>query len=474
MSIYLSNYWSLYSEFLNITKDLKYRNISIGLMTNFYQQINDELRSEMGSPDFGLKLNHSSIHEQNQIQPFFEMMVAPLYQPIKSNLEGKILINLDYIRMSEQTFSEHFNEDHAVILSRSRVSELFGIPNLCSLNYKKDTRQASDELMERAADLFAEYKGHPAFSNEFFTQTFIHRIPSITDTIEMVFNLYNEIPVAAVMVGTTEDVASRALAVVAGIRGIPSVCLQHGILMGEEAFIPVFSSHVGIYGQYEHDWYTRRGLEAERIVITGHPRYDDIFTAQQTSKDSFRETYQLDPHKVTLLIATGPTLDEYKIRTLLTQLATQEPFQLIIKPHPWELSKKLISLYTEFEEKYENVHVVTDRKADTRDLVMKSDAVVATLSTVALEGLLFNKPVFVYKFIQANREYDYYDALDPYIQKEPADLTRMVADYFSSNKEQSNYKAVKDKFLQHSYQVEHSGRGLAELMDRLIQGRPKL
>lgn len=154
-------------------------------------------------------------------------------------------------------------------------------------------------------------------------------------------------------------------------------------------------------------------------------------------------------------------------------MASHPQFQLIIKPHPWELSKKLISLYTEYEEEYSNVHVVTDRKADTRELIMKSDAVVATLSTVALEGLLFDKPVFVYKFIQANREYDYYDALDPYIQKEPADLTRMVAHYFSSNKEKVNYKAVKDKFLQQSYQISDSGKALADLMDRLIHGREK-
>ncbi|MEK3791996.1 CDP-glycerol glycerophosphotransferase family protein [Paenibacillus sp. FSL R7-0204] len=470
MSIYLSNYWSLYSEFIHTAQELKYRNIPLALMTNFYQQINDELRSEMGSSGFKLKLEHSGIHEQYQIQPFFENRVAPLYQPVKSNLKGKILINLDYIRMSEKTISEHFSGDSAMILSRSRADELFGIPNVYSLGYKQDTKAAAEELVRRAADLFAKDEGHPAFSNDFFVQTFLSRIPSIVDTIEMVFNLYNDLPVAAVMVGTTEDIASRALAVVAGMKGIPSVCLQHGILMGEEAFIPVFSSHIAIYGQYEHDWYVRRGLEAGRIVITGHARYDDIFTSKVTSTDSFRETYQLDPHKITLLIATGPTLDEYKIRTLLTQLASHPQFQLIIKPHPWELSKKLISLYTEYEEEYSNVHVVTDRKADTRELIMKSDAVVATLSTVALEGLLFGKPVFVYKFIQANREYDYYDTLERYIQKEPSDLTRIIARYYSSNIEKSNYKTVKEKFLQQSYQIPDSGKALADLMDHLIHG----
>lgn len=72
MSIYLSNYWSLYSEFIHAAQELKYRSIPLALMTNFYQQINDELRSEMGSSDFKLKLEHSGIHEQDQIQPFLK------------------------------------------------------------------------------------------------------------------------------------------------------------------------------------------------------------------------------------------------------------------------------------------------------------------------------------------------------------------------------------------------------------------
>lgn len=249
-----------------------------------------------------------------------------------------------------------------MILSRSRAPELYGIPNIYSLDYKKDTRSAAEELIRRAALIFATYKGHPAFSNSFFCQTFIQRIPAIIDAIEMVFNVYHQIPAAAVMVGTTEDAVSRALAVVAGMKGIPSVCLQHGILMGEEAFMPVFTSYIGIYGQVEQDWYRSRGVATEQIVITGHPRYDDIFTAGPAARDEFRERYQLEPDRITLLFATGPALDVHKVRELLTALAAQPKFQLLIKPHPWELSKKRITLYTELASIYDNIHVVTDKK----------------------------------------------------------------------------------------------------------------
>jgi hypothetical protein len=473
VSIYLSNYWSLYSEFINVLKNLKYRGIPIALMTNFYQQINDELRSEMEQRDFVMKLKYSKIKEQNEIQPFFDKMVAPIKQPLRTNVNGKILINLDYTRIPEKTLRDHFSGDHTIILSRSRASEYSGIANVYVGNFKRDTRLLSAGLIRRAASILAKYEGHPAFSNPFFSQTFIKRIPAIVDAIETVFNLYEQISVGAVLIGTTEDVVSRSLAVVGAVKGIPSICLQHGILMGEEAFIPVFSSHVGIYGEYERQWYEKRGLEEERIAVIGHPRYDEIFASTRQPNHTYVETYDydLDPNKITLLLATGPSLDANKIRALITELAANQKFQLIIKPHPWELSKKLISLYTDLEEKYKSVHVIKDRKVDVRDLIINSDGVIASLSTVALEGFLFHKPVFVYHFIQANREYDYYNTLENYIQNEPTELTKTISLYFSSDEEKSIYEDVKNKFLQQSYKTKHAGSELTNLINQLIKER---
>lgn len=469
MSVYLTNYWSLYSEFINVLKDLKYKDLPIALLTNFYQQINDELRSDMEQKEFGMKLNDSSIKKQSEIQPFFEKMVTPLKQPFTANPDGQILINLDYTRIPENRLIDYFSGNHTAMLSRSRASEYYGIPNIYIGNFKSDTGTMAEELIRRAAAIFAEYKGHPAFGNPFFMQTFMKRIPGIVDAIETVSNLYEQIPVTTVLVGTSEDVVSRSLAIVGAMKGIPSICLQHGILMGEEAFMPVFTSHVGVYGEYEKAWFKRRGLEEQRIAVTGHPRYDEISTSTRLSNPSFNEVYNLDPDKITLLLATGPQLDANKIETLITGLVTDDKFQLIIKPHPWELSKKLISLYTDLESKYKSVHVIKDRKVDIRDLICNSEGVIASLSTVALEGLLMDKPVFVYYFIHANREYDYYNTLDNYIQNEPAGLIKTVSLYFSSEEEKFNFEHVKNKFLLQSYKTEHSGKELIHLINQLIR-----
>jgi hypothetical protein len=400
-------------------------------------------------------------------------MLAPLKKPLKTNLNTKILINLDYTRIPEKTLNDHFSGDHTLILSRSRTTEYCGIPNVYVGNFKSDTSQMSNELIRRATSILAKYEEHPAFSNTFFSRTFIKRIPSIVDSIETVFNLYDQIPIAAVLIGTAEDIVSRALAIVGAMKGIPSICLQHGILMGEEAFIPVFSSHVGVYGDYEKEWYVTRGLKEDRIAVIGHPRYDEIFTSTRVSKNTFINTNDLDPNKITLLLATGPSLDANKIKTLITELAANQTFQLIIKPHPWEISKKLISIYTDLERKYESVHVIKDKKVNTHDLIFYSDAVIASLSTVALEAFLFNKPVFVYYFIQSNREYDYYHTLNNYIQDDPIELLKTISFYFSSSIEKLNYEDVKNKFLLKSYKTKHSGKELSNLIYQLTNIKPK-
>ena len=51
----------------------------------------------------------------------------------------------------------------------------------------------------------------------------------------MAYFIFKEQVISGVIVGTTEDIASRALTFLSKSEGIPSYCLQHGAIMGEEA-----------------------------------------------------------------------------------------------------------------------------------------------------------------------------------------------------------------------------------------------
>jgi hypothetical protein len=467
VSIYLNNYWALYSEFINIFKNLKYREIPLALVTNFYQQINDELRGQMEQVDFSSHLKYTSIKELKEIQPFFEESLRSFRKPIKKNPEGKMVINLDYTRLPEKTFKEYFPDKGTIVVSRSKKTDYLGFQNEYIENFKMDTVEASKRLVRLATGIFSKYSNHPAYGNSFFVKTFLNRIPLIVDGIEKIFTFYQKVPTSVVIIGTTEDVISRSFALVGLLHGIPCICLQHGILMGEEAFMPVFSSHVGVYGDYERNWYLHRGVQDERIITLGHPRYDHLFTYSPPSKDTVMKKYKLDTKKVTLLLATGPSLNPSQIGALIKGLSENQMFQVLLKPHPWELAKNKTSLYTDLEKNYKFLRVIIDRKVDTNELVSISDGVVSSLSTVALEALLQNKPAFVYYFIQSNREYDYYNSLGKYLQKNPDELIKAITSYYTNKQEREEYEEVKKNFLKNSYTTSESSQVLLEFIQKI-------
>lgn len=56
------------------------------------------------------------------------------------------------------------------------------------------------------------------------------------EKINMAYFIFEEHDISSVIVGTTEDITNRVLTLISKSKGIPSYCLQHGAIMGEEAF----------------------------------------------------------------------------------------------------------------------------------------------------------------------------------------------------------------------------------------------
>lgn len=240
--------------------------------------------------------------------------------------------------------------------------------------------------------------------------------------------------------------------------------------MGEEAYMPVFSSHAAVYGDYERQWYMERGVTEDRIAVAGHPQFDEIISRVQTAKSLPTKGHPI-PDKITLLAATGPLLNAAKIERLLHLLAQEPQFHVVIKPHPWELGKKKYQQYLRLEEQYPQLEVITDRKVKTYDLLANADGVVTSLSTMTLEGLLFDKPVFVYDFIISNRSYPYHKRLGDYYQTEPELLLQQIKRYYTEPEERTNFNRIRRSFLTQSYPVKDAGARLVQFIEDLKNAR---
>ena len=460
MNTYLENYWAIYREFIETFKNFTFKDIPISLLTNFYQHIDQDLKMKMEADNFPVSEKYPEL-KQEMIQPYFEKWLAKSNPPSTNKpKDGKILINFDYTRIPETCYQTLFDPEKTIILSRSKNKQIFGIPTETMQKYEESTEDISSQLVNDAKALFGKLKNHPAFGNEFFQQTFLNRIPIIVKTISAAFNLFDQLTISAIIVGTTEDIVSRSLAIVGSICGIKSICLQHGILMGEEAFMPVFTSSVAVYGEYEKNWYLQRGLTQERISEIGHPKYDEIFTKITANNTTNPEKFEIDPNKITLLVITGPNIDAARITELIKSLISNSNYQLIIKPHPWEIAKQKCDLYLELEKKYKSIKVLTSRENYLYELIGHVDGVIATLSTVVLESILFKKPVFLFNFLNSNRTYDYFDQLGEFVQPNPNHLYMIVNQYYTSPEQKQAYDRIREQYLSSIYMDGTSGQKL--------------
>lgn len=164
----------------------------------------------------------------------------------------------------------------------------------------------SKQYLETACSLLAPYDDHPAFGDQAFRDRLFKDIPLFIEAIDTVDALFEQEKISAVIVGTAEDIYSRVLALMCQRKGAVSICLQHGALMGDEAFIPVFTTYQAVFGAYEAEWFIRKGCKPEQILVTGHPRFDQIFNRTPMDMSIFYRKLAFQPTKKLCSLPLSP------------------------------------------------------------------------------------------------------------------------------------------------------------------------
>ncbi|MDR7246587.1 capsular polysaccharide export protein, LipB/KpsS family [Priestia megaterium] len=465
-NIYLRNYWLLYFEFVRAFENVKYNNISLALLPNFYQYLDDNLKLEMKKSTFINKLKIDDEHvDEGQIQPYFEKRLNTITVPLTPPpINGKVLFNINYLRFPKEIFTKYVNPKNSVVLAKSH--EYKGIPGHSIDNYKRDVQDEIKNAILEVKQVFESYTNHPLFNNDSFQLKFISNIPLMIESLAATHRYFNLVSISCVIVGTTEDLISRILTIVAATKGIPSICLQHGLIMGEEAYLPVFSSKQAVYGEYEKQWYIKKGVNKNRIEIVGHPRFDRIFFEKKPSINLIQNIIKNNSNqkKKNILIITQPHCGSIW-EELVDVLAQNESLNIIIKPHPWELREKsgLLTFYQNLESKYRSVNVVLSKGVDLYDIIQNVDMVVVKSSTVGLESLLIGKPV-----VTLNDDFiDYYEELGVFTKKNAKDLASLIIMYFQSKELQHEFEEKRKTFLLNNYPQKLAGEKLVDLIYKL-------
>jgi hypothetical protein len=464
LNFFHQHYWSLYLDFIEEFKEVEYKGILIPLLCDFSGLLkdNEDLVQEMHKSSFKDHLKNE-IYSNTKIQPLFDKYIqkGTNQNPVNQS-SGKILLFEYVLRFPNNILKKYFDPSRTVILRTQKSKGKNNvIPTIYLEPYKKDVSEQVKIYQEQIKDIiFSTKRSHFLKKYNNLIAKFTEVIPELLDNLVALDCFFEEVPISCIIVGTTEDPLSRSIVTMANSKGIPSICMQHGLIMKEEGYLPVFSTMQAVYGEYEKAWYINKGLLEKRIEMVGHPRFEELFSRKRITS-SLTKDLRVKYGKKRVLIATQPN-SFLEWTELIEHLVMDHTNEIIIKPHPLELNTKDFRFYKMLSSKYRTVKITS--KLHLYDILPTVDVVVVNSSTVGLEAMLFGKPIMVFKHgINTN----YFDKLGEFVQSEPRRIAENINHVFHNESFKKYYETKRKEFLSFAYPQSFSGNCLIELVNKL-------
>ena len=391
-------YWRHYLDFVDAMGELRVCGIPLALVGNF--------SAYAGSgPDDGPPAGASSNGGRTdmplvRLQPAFDARIRKWLVPAPPGPKGRhAVLCTSLLRFPESVYYEYFRREKAEIVADfagSGGGTRYGLDIRNLRAYGGDWTQQAKAARAEAEKLFRRSAGHPAAENGAFRERFLADIPDMVRLIVQTEAYMEQHPPGCVLLGTTELMITRVLALAARRRGIPVICLQHGIIAVEASYMPVFADIQGVYGPADAAWYAERGLSRRRLAVTGHPRFDPLFTGTPPAAVTVAVRIGVPPGRRLVLVVTQPHLPAERIGRLVRRLAQRRDVHVLLKPHPLEERSGKASEYDQMAGDLPNVTVLPRRLA-LHDVLPHAEAVIAESSTVGLEALMIGRPLVVLK-----------------------------------------------------------------------------
>ncbi len=217
--------------------------------------------------------------------------------------------------------------------------------------------------------------------------------PRVARYVHMMQNMLRAEQPQSVLLKNDGPLPTRTVATAAENKGVPTLLVQHGVDLPSRRYVPV-SDQIAVWGERWQEVMERKGVERERIKITGAPQFDHLARYSAKDQSQIREqlSVSIDCGTFTVLLASQPfddTIRSNLVQTAIGAVRDLPNVELLLRPHPredTELHKKAAS-------DIPNVQVV--ESDDIHDLLFASDVVLALRSTVVLEASLLNRPVVI-------------------------------------------------------------------------------
>lgn len=472
MDTFIKNYWSLYMDFLHDFEALTYQDVALVYLIPLPGYIfhHSQIMQALEKKAF-IKHMKRPVKTSKDIQNKFNQFTA-INQGNQKKKNGKLAIHVDkLLRLPKKNIIQQFSAAEPIILSNGKSKKkkarkstgrkkatVINTPIARKRTVNKPTNKGNTliyylndyevnvskkirRIQQKAKTLLSQYQNHHLYGEPSFQKWLLEQIAQVISHMEKTVHFLKKVPVSCFIVSTTHSFMNRILAIIGAKQGIPTICLQHGIISSELGYIPKIATVDAVYGQFEKDWYQKLGAKPSSLEIIGHPRFDQMYHSSRYNRRIFQSRLGLDKRRETIMIAARRNEDINRWRQFIQQLNKKKKYNIIIKNYPGSephlLTKELDNVYSiQGYSLYDVFHHV--------------DLVVAYSSTVGLEAMLSGRVVFI-----LNKNFPgmtgYYQSLSPLIQHNPSTLAEQVNRYFTDKSFRKTAEGKRRQFLSYAY-----------------------
>lgn len=252
--------------------------------------------------------------------------------------------------------------------------------------------------------------------------------------------------------------------------GIPTLIVQHGAVEDHPVYGPIYADKMAVTGEAMKNVLIKRGVDPEQLVITGQPRYDNLFKKSFNKEKLLREL-GISADKKIIVLTTQPVSNEENELLLSAVTAAMKELpeaELIIKLHPDEKHKWYQRVINNL-----NCKAVIVKDTDIFELLNACEVMITLYSTTALEAMILDKPVITINLMNMPERMPYAESGAAIGVYRAEDIAPAVKRAMYDEETKKKLEAGRKKFVyEQAYLVDgKASRRVADLIIKMIDNK---
>jgi len=279
----------------------------------------------------------------------------------------------------------------------------------CNVDFTRSLGLIFQELKERKYFSYADVSFFSFIQNR-LKIIFSLIFPELASSISVIRTVIETEKPDIIITGFDSNILEMLFIRIGQQMGIPSITIQDG------DFYPYCPRKINadftvVQGEIVKEQYITFGVDPEKIVISGQPRYDYIFNGELLINTAqFKSTHSISDNQKIIVFATDPGSvlntkeKKRKYEDIIIKEATgKSEYFLVLKLHPQDTGEITMDLVSKYSSS--NILIIKDMNAD--ELMSMCDLWLTTYSTTALESVMMKKPLLLLNFDKENYLQDF-------------------------------------------------------------------